>query len=93
MKLIPAAYLSSYLLSLLGNSIAAIALPLILLQTTGSVLGAGALAAATAVPALLAGLLMGVVIDRINRRTASVVTDLISAASMAALPLSTRSPG
>lgn len=87
MKLIPVAYLASYLLSLLGNSIAGIALPLIVLQVTGSVLGAGALAAATAIPAVLAGLLMGVVIDRINRRTSSVVTDLVSAASVAALPL------
>jgi MFS family permease len=84
---IPLAYLSSYTLSVLGNSIAAIALPLILLQTTGSVLGAGALAAATAIPAVLAGLFMGTVIDRMNRRTASVVTDLISAAAVAALPL------
>lgn len=87
MKLVPVAYLASYLLSLLGNSIAGIALPLIVLQTTGSVLGAGAVAAATAVPAVLAGLLMGVVIDRINRRTSSVVTDLISAAAIAALPV------
>lgn len=30
---------------------------------------------------------MGVVIDRINRRTSSVVTDLVSAAAVAALPL------
>lgn len=87
MKLVPTAYLSSYLLSLLGNSIAAIALPLVLLQTTGSVLNAGALAAATVVPAVLVGLFMGAVIDRVNRRSASVVADLISAASLAALPL------
>ncbi|ALJ19596.1 MFS transporter [Microbacterium sp. No. 7] len=87
MRLIPVAYLTSYLLSLLGNSIAGIALPLIVLQVTGSVLGAGAVAAATAIPAVLAGLAMGVVIDRINRRTSSVVTDLVSAASVAALPL------
>ena len=87
MKLIPFAYLASYLLSLLGNSLAGIALPLIVLQVTGSALGAGAVAAATAVPAVFAGLLMGVVIDRINRRTSSVVTDLISAGAVAALPL------
>lgn len=87
MKLVSVAYLSSYLLSLLGNSIAGIALPLIVLQVTGSALGAGTVAAATAIPAVLAGLLMGVVIDRINRRTSSVVTDLVSAASVAALPL------
>ncbi|WP_170285547.1 MFS transporter [Microbacterium rhizomatis] len=72
---------------MLGNSIAGVALPLIVLQVTGSALGAGAVAAATAIPAVLAGLLMGVVIDRINRRTSSVVTDLVSAAAVAALPL------
>jgi MFS family permease len=87
MRRILVAYLASYLLSLLGNSIAGIAFPLIVLQVTGSALGAGAVAAATAVPAVLAGLLMGVVIDRINRRTSSVVTDLVSAASVAALPV------
>lgn len=87
MRLVPVAYLASYLLSLLGNSIAGVALPLIVLQVTGSALGAGAVAAATAIPAVLAGLLMGVVIDRINRRTSSVVTDLVSAAAIAALPL------
>lgn len=87
MKLIPVAYLASSFLSLLGNSIAGVALPLIVLQVTGSALGAGAVAAATAIPAVFAGLLMGVVIDRINRRTSSVVTDLVSAASVAALPL------
>ena len=84
---IPIVYLTSYALSLLGNSIMGIAFPLIVLQITGSALGAGAVAAATAVPAVLAGVLAGVVIDRINRRTASVVADLISAATVAALPL------
>ncbi|GGR27313.1 MFS transporter [Agromyces mediolanus] len=87
MKLIPLAYLASYLLSLLGNSIAGVALPLIVLQVTGSALGAGVLAAATAIPAVLAGFLMGVVIDRHNRRTSSVVTDLVSAGAVAALPM------
>ncbi|UFU03075.1 MFS transporter [Ruania suaedae] len=79
-------YFASYVFSLLGNSIAAIALPLVVLQSTGSVLGAGTVAAATAIPAFLAGIFMGVVIDRINRRTSSVVTDMLSAAAVAALP-------
>jgi MFS family permease len=87
MTLSAVAYLASYLLSLLGNSLAAIALPLLMLQVTGSALGAGTVAAATAIPALLAGLFMGVVIDRINRLTSSVLTDVISALSIAALPL------
>lgn len=87
MNRVSGAYLASYLLSLLGNSVAGVALPLIVLQVTGSALGAGIVAAATAVPAVLAGLLMGVVIDRVNRRTSSMVTDLVSAASVAALPV------
>lgn len=87
MRLIPVAYLASYLLSMLGNSIAAVALPLIVLQVTGSALSAGTVAAASAVPAVAAGLFMGVVIDRVNRRTSSVVTDLVSGAAIAALPI------
>ncbi|GAA3291809.1 hypothetical protein ACFFON_00230 [Arthrobacter citreus] len=80
-------YLTSHALSLLGNSIAAIALPLIVLQATGSVMSAGILAVSTAVPAFLAGLLTGVVIDRMNRRIASAAADVISAVSLAALPV------
>jgi len=87
MNPVPLLYLSSYALSLLGNSIAAVALPLLVLQTTGSLLSTGVLAAANAIPAFLVGLFAGVVIDRINRRTSSVVSDLISAAAIAALPL------
>ncbi|WP_263309902.1 MFS transporter [Brachybacterium atlanticum] len=81
------AYYASHLLSLLGNGIAAVALPLIVLQTTGSPLGMSVLAAATAIPSVAVGLFSGVIIDRINRRTASMVSDVISAAAIAALPL------
>lgn len=87
MKLAVPAYLASYFLSILGNSIAAIALPLIVLSTTGSVLGTGSVSAATAIPAIFAGLFMGVAMDRFNRRNCSVVTDLISTLSVAALPV------
>ncbi|MFE5776356.1 MFS transporter [Brachybacterium sp. NPDC056505] len=81
------AYFASHILSLLGNGIASVALPLIVLQTTGSPLGMSALATATAIPSVVVGLLSGVIIDRINRRTASAVSDVISAAAIAALPL------
>ncbi|MDT9593209.1 MFS transporter [Nocardioides zeae] len=83
----PVVYLVSYGLSVLGNSVAAVVLPLVVLQTTGSALDAGIVAAATAVPAVLAGLFMGGVIDRVHRRTASVVTDVVSGLAIAALPL------
>ncbi|ART72942.1 MFS transporter [Mycobacterium dioxanotrophicus] len=87
MPLIAVAYLSSHFLSFLGNGILAVALPLIVLQTTGSPLSVGAVSTATAVPALLVGLCAGVLIDRVNRRTCSIISDLVSAAAVAAIPL------
>lgn len=80
-------YLASYGTSLLGHSVTAIALPLLVLFTTGSPLGAGAVAFAAAVPSALAGLLMGSLVDRLNRRTAAVLADVISALALALLPI------
>ncbi|MBR8742718.1 MFS transporter [Nocardiopsis sp. MG754419] len=80
-------YLASFGTSLLGNSITAIALPLVVLFTTGSPLGAGIVAIAAAVPAALAGLLMGSLVDRINRRTAAILSDVISAVALLILPI------
>lgn len=87
MPYVAVAYLTSHFLSFLGNGILAIALPLIVLQTTGSPLSVGAVSTATAGPALLVGLAAGVVIDRVNRRTCSVISDVISAAAVAAIPV------
>ncbi|WP_269802694.1 MFS transporter [Actinocorallia populi] len=75
------------MLSMVGNSLAGVVLPLVVLQVTGSAWGAGVVAAVSVVPAVLAGLFTGVVIDRIDRRTASVLTDLVSAAAIGMLPL------
>ncbi|WP_129669484.1 MFS transporter, partial [Phytoactinopolyspora endophytica] len=80
-------YLTSFGTSLLGNSVTGIALPLLVLFTTGSPLGAGAVAIAAAVPAALAGLLMGSLVDRINRRTAAILSDVISAVALLILPI------
>lgn len=87
MPYVAVAYLTSHFLSFLGNGILAVALPLIVLQTTGSPLSVGAVSTATAGPALLAGLAAGVVIDRVNRRTCSVISDVISAGAVAAIPM------
>lgn len=80
-------YFASFVTSLLGNSVTAIALPLLVLFTTGSPLDAGIVAIAAAVPAAIAGLLMGSLIDRINRRTASILSDVISAVALLTLPI------
>lgn len=87
MKRIIFFYLTSFGTSLLGNSITAIALPLVVLFTTGSPLSAGVVAIAAAVPAALAGLLMGALVDRINRRTAAILSDVISAVALLILPI------
>lgn len=81
------AYLMSYGMSFLGNSVAAVVLPLVVLQTTGSAMDAGIVAAATALPAFVAGLFMGSVVDRYDRRVVSVVMDVVSGGAVAALPV------
>ncbi|MBE1524706.1 MFS transporter [Nesterenkonia lutea] len=80
-------YFASFVTSLLSNSVTAIALPLLVLFTTGSPLDAGIVAIAASVPAAIAGLLMGSLIDRINRRTASIIADAISALALLILPI------
>lgn len=80
-------YLLSCILSLLGNSVAGVILPLILLATTGDALAAGALALICAIPQFVIGLVGGAIIDRLNRRNISVISDLLSATSVALLPI------
>lgn len=80
-------YLASHALSLLGNAVISVVLPLLILDITGSPAAAGTLALATMIPSALAGLFGGVLVDRFNRRNISLIADLISAASVVALPL------
>lgn len=80
-------FLVSNALSLLGNSIAAVALPLILLATTGDALAAGTLALICAVPQMIIGIAGGAALDRFNRRTISIISDIVSAASVALIPV------
>ncbi|HXV94305.1 MAG TPA: MFS transporter [Pseudonocardia sp.] len=78
---------ASTLLSATGNGIAMVALPWLILDRTGSATAAGVVAAATAVPLLFASLFAGWLVDRIGRRRTAVLSDLASAASVAAIPL------
>ena len=82
-----ARFLISNALSLLGNSVAGVALPLILLATTGDALAAGALALICSVPQLIIGVAGGAILDRVNRRNVSIISDAISALSIALLPV------
>jgi MFS family permease len=75
------------LLSGAGNGAAMVVLPWIVLERTGSAGSAGLLAAATAVPLLASSLFSGTVVDTLGRRRTSVVSDLMSALSVAAIPI------
>lgn len=80
-------YLISDALSMLGNSIAGVVLPLVLLARTGDVLAAGSLALICAVPQFICGILGGALLDRANRKVVCIVSDLISALSVTLLPI------
>ncbi|HEY8372977.1 MAG TPA: MFS transporter [Pseudonocardiaceae bacterium] len=80
-------FLAADALSLLGNMIAAVVLPWLVLVRTGDATAAGTVAAVTALPALLAAVAGGVLIDRVGRRRASIGADLASAVCVAALPV------
>ena len=80
-------FLISGALSLLGNSIAGVVLPLVLLARTGDALAAGSLAIICAVPQFICGLVGGAALDKLNRRRVCVASDLVSAVSVALLPI------
>ena len=75
------------LLSGLGNGVAMVAIPWLVLDLTGSPGAAGLVAGVTALPLLLSSLFSGTLVDRLGRRRTSVVSDLFSAASVTVIPL------
>ncbi|PPK93830.1 MFS transporter [Kineococcus xinjiangensis] len=70
-----------------GNAITLVAVPLHVLQTTGSAALTGLAGFCATAPVVLGGTLGGVVADRIGHRRASVVADLASAAAIGLAPL------
>lgn len=75
------------LVSIFGNQLTAIAVPWFVLETTGSASLTGITAAVTIVPVVIATFFGGALVDRTSYRTLSVVSDLISAVTVAAVPL------
>lgn len=74
-------------ISLLGNAVASVALPWLVLGMTGSAVWTGVAAAAGMLP-LVAGAFFGSrLIDRIGSRRVAVAADLVSAGSMTAIVL------
>jgi MFS family permease len=81
------ALMTANAVSLLGNVVAAVAIPWFVLVTTGSVARTGVAAFFTTLPLALGALFGGAVADRMGARKASVASDVLSAAAVAAIPL------
>jgi MFS family permease len=72
--------LASRLVSLAGDQVARVALTVLVFESTKSATLAAATYACTYLPAIVAGPLLGGLVDRRPRRTVLVVTDLLRAA-------------
>lgn len=81
------AVLAANLVSVVGNCLTYMGVPWFVLQSTGSAAKAGVVAFCTLLPAVLAALVSGPVIDRTGRRRVSVASDLACGAAVAAVPL------
>jgi len=77
--------LAGQAVSLLGDYIAILALPLFVLELTGSALDLGLTTALETLPTLLFGFAVGVTLDRVRLRNALVIADVGRAAAFAAL--------
>ncbi|MEV5985308.1 MFS transporter [Streptomyces sp. NPDC052051] len=74
-------------LSVLGDSFALIALPLLVLEATGSVARMGLLTAVGGAAMVLSGVFAGVVVDRVDRRKLLIACDLVRMVLYVLVPL------
>lgn len=79
--------LSSTFLAAAANGVAMVAFPWLVLQRTGSATGASVVAAAATLPLLFATLLSGAAVDFLGRRRVAMLSDTMSALSLAAIPV------
>src|SRR5258708_7617986 len=70
-----------------GNGISIVAFPWLVLQRTGSALEASIVAMAGTLPLLAATLIAGAAVDYLGRRRVAMISDVLSASSVAAVPL------
>jgi predicted MFS family arabinose efflux permease len=77
----------SQTISNLGSSFTSFAVPLLVFELTGSALNLAFASAATALPGLLFGLLIGAWVDRVDRKRLMIAADLARAFAIASIPL------
>ena len=70
-----------------GNGISIVAFPWLVLQRNGSAVDASIVALAGTLPLLVATLIAGAAVDYLGRRRVSMISDLLSALSVAAVPI------
>lgn len=75
------------LLGSTANSMVFIALPWLVLEVTGSATSTGLIVGLTFLPVIVMAPLAGVLIDRWGRREVSILSDILSATSVALIPI------
>ena len=70
-----------------GNGISLIAFPWLVLQHNGSALDASIVAGAASLPLLFSTLIAGTAVDYLGRRRVSLISDALSATTVAAVPM------
>ncbi len=70
-----------------GNGITIVAFPWLVLQRNGSALDASIVAMAGTIPLLVATLIAGAAVDYLGRKRVSMISDALSALSVAAVPV------
>jgi MFS family permease len=71
----------------IANAVVMITIPWLVLERTGSAAVAGLVVAVASLPAIVAAPVVGYAIDRLGRRPVSIVSDILSAISVAAFPV------
>lgn len=80
-------FLTARTVSTAGTAVTLVAMPLLVLQRTGSPALASLVTAVEVVPYLVFGLVAGAVADRVDRRRLMVGADLVNAVALASVPL------
>jgi MFS family permease len=81
------AFQTAQALSAVGNSFSYVAVPLLVLQTTGSVVQMGLITALGGAASLLSGIFAGLIVDRFNRKGLLLVCDLARFLLYATVPV------
>ena len=87
--------LCATLVAAAGNGISIVAYPWLVLQRNGSALEASIVAGAASLPLLFSTLLAGTAVDFLGRKRISIISDILSGGTVAAIPVrgcASRSP-